>query len=174
MTCTASDDWLFCRHPAKMEQHPCPDVAIPIATIGRGRHFAEVEADDVLAGLTDAVEQVHQLLVFQATRHGRARVGTELRVEGVDVDGEVDLLWQGGNHLVHDGFPRRAFVHAATAVAVEEDLDSIGLAFHQGLLLVAVVADADLHELLHVAELQRVVPGGSSRGCRLARASSRC
>ena len=146
-----------------MEQHPCTHVAVPVAAVGGRRHLAEVEADDVLAGLADAVEQVHQLLVFQASWHGRARVGTELRVEGVDVDGEVDLFGQGGNHLVHNGFPCRSFVHTATAVAVEEDLYPIGLTLGQGFLLVAVVADADLHELLHIVEFQRVVEDGGVR-----------
>ena len=41
-----------------MEQHPCTHVAVPVAAVGGRRHLAEVEADDVLAGFADAVEQV--------------------------------------------------------------------------------------------------------------------
>ena len=68
-----------------------------------------------------------------------------------------------GNHLVHNVFPLGTFVDAATAVAVEEHLYSIGLTLSQGFLLMAVVADADLDKLLHVAELQRVEEDGGVR-----------
>ena len=161
---------LFHRHTAEMEQNTGSDIAVPVAAIGGGRDLAEVEADNVLANLADTIEEVHQFLVFQATWHGCTRVGAELRVEGVDVDGEIDLFGQGCHHLIHNAFPCRTFIHAATAVAVKEYLYSVGLALGQSLLLMAVVADADLHKFLHIAEFQCVE---EDRGVRVFEDQSR-
>ena len=146
-----------------MEQHSRANIPVPVAAIGGWGDLAQVETDDVFAGLADAVEQVHQLLELQSARDGGSRVRAELRVESVDVDGKINLFGQGCNHLVHNVFPCRAFVHAAATVAVEEDFYSVGLALGQGFLLVAIVADADLHQLLYVAELHCVVEDGGMR-----------
>ena len=83
-----------------MEQHPGTDIAVPVAAVRGGGDLAEVEADDVTACLADAVQKIHQLLVLQAAGDRSAGVGTELRIQGVDVDGEIDLLGKVSDHLV--------------------------------------------------------------------------
>lgn len=99
------------------------DLGKKIGAFAR-RHLAEVEAENLFSRLLDSVQQIHQFLVFHAARDRRAGVRAELRVETVDVNGDVNLLGKYADNLVADLTPVGAVVHAPAVVAVVKSDDS--------------------------------------------------
>src|SRR5438046_288030 len=86
---------------AEFEKHAGTHVCIP--GIFAGAHLVEVEGNDAAAALADLVEEIVYLLGFEAALHGCAGVGTKLRVEAIDIEGDMHLVGQLRHDLLADG-----------------------------------------------------------------------
>ncbi len=109
--------------------------------------FVEVETDELPARGFELAEEVEYLLCLETTGNGCTCVGTQLGVEPVYIETDVYLLRQCCNNVVANGFPGIALVFAGFDVAVEEgDHTAIALIYDIE-LLIAIVANAHLHQL---------------------------
>src|SRR4051812_39711131 len=112
--------------------------------------LVQVEADDLAAALPELLEEVHDVLELEPARHRGAGVRAKLGVEAVDVEGDVHLLRQLLDDLAALVFPGAPLELLLLQIAVEKGRDAASVAADEHDLLVAVVADADLHELAHL------------------------
>ena len=136
-------------------EESCAYIAIPIVVLEcfglrTGAYLGEIEGDDLAAGCGQGCEQVVDLLVFKATRHGRTCIGAELGIQSVDIEGYVDLLWKPGDDLFADAAPMLPTVAARGQIGIEVGLDAaLGVLYESGLAF-AKIADAHLYQFTHL------------------------
>ncbi len=101
---------------------------------------------------------------IEAAGNGGARVGTEGGLQGVDVEADVDFFGEGGDDFLTDFVPGLALVETL----MQGDVGELPYAAAAGgrvvLFVLAYVADAHLHELHHLLQLQGVI---HDRGVRV-------
>src|SRR5438445_4517128 len=132
--------------PDQLVEQPRGDVFIPFRAVPRWHHFRQVESHDPPPAAHHRGEQSGGHLEGQPAGHLGAGMRAEGRVQPIDVEADVDVLRQRLEDAQRLLAPGRAREAGLGQLGIEEGPDAAARGGDALVLLLAEVANTDLHE----------------------------